>query len=46
MQTVRLKLIMLLALHAPGGSDEAEPWRGLRTVLADISGLIAGETHS
>lgn len=40
--SVRLKLVVLLALHAPGGTcDVAEPWRSLRGALADITALAA-----
>ncbi|MBX9930140.1 MAG: hypothetical protein K2Y56_01150 [Methylobacterium sp.] len=39
---VRLKLVVLLALYAPGGAgDAAEPWRGLHGLLADLAGPIA-----
>ncbi|WP_430913442.1 hypothetical protein [Methylobacterium sp. sgz302541] len=40
--SLQLKLVVLLALHAPGGAcDAAEPWRGLRGVLADLAGQLA-----
>ncbi|WP_144426361.1 hypothetical protein [Methylobacterium sp. ARG-1] len=33
-----LKLVVLLALHAPGGAcDTAEPWRSLSGLLADLT---------
>lgn len=39
---LRLKLVVLLALHAPGGAcDATEPWRGLCSALVDFGALAA-----
>lgn len=38
---VVLKLLVLLAVHAPGSvADEATPWRELRLILADLDSLV------